>query len=337
MVVKTARLLVCGLALSAFTRAATAEPAKLIFTSLSPGGSANSVFFGAWAKKVNAASHGTLNIEVRDGESLANFGNVYERVTNDVVQIGWIIHGIVGNKFPLSDVASLPFLVDDNVGCSVAMWRLYKSGMLDAEYREVVPLWFGCLSTTYLHFAKKPPTTDNLEGLKMRVNNKITGEVIKLMGGTPISLPGGEMYQALQRGTIDGVATAWSAFDPYKLSEVTSFHLEVPMGTTPSMQFMARKKFDALPKAARDAIMENAGEAGSRMMGAYIAGKAKEARDAVAADPAKHTLVKLSSVQLEAWEKRTAPITAEWIKGHPARDKVLVAFKNYYKEVVAGH
>jgi TRAP-type C4-dicarboxylate transport system substrate-binding protein len=326
-----------ALAVAGFAHAAAADEIKLVFASQSPGGGPNSIFFNEWAKRVSDQSKGALRVEVRDGETLANFGNVYERVTNDVIQIGWIIHGIVGNKFPLSDVLSLPFIVDDNVACSAAFWRLYKSGLLDAEYRDIQPLWFGCLSTTYLHWAKDPKTTDNLNGLKFRVNNKVAGQVVQLMGGTPISLAGGEMYEALQRGTVDGVTTSWAGFEPYKLIEVTSFHLEVPIGTTPSMHFMSRKKFDSLPQAARDVLMANAGEARSREMGTYIEGSAKRARDAVIAAPDKHKLVKLTPEQLASWKARVASVTENWIKERPGGEKVVEAFTKYYSDALAGH
>ncbi len=223
--------------------AATAQT-RLIFASQSPAGTPNTVFYSNWANRVNEQSNGKLKIEVRDGETLANFITAYDRVNDDVVQIGWIIHSLVGNRFPLSDVSSLPFLGDNNVGCSVASWRLYKSGLLDNEYKDIVPIWFGCLTTTYLHWAKEPKQTDDLGGAKFRVNGKIPAQAVQLLGGTPISMTGGEMYEALQRGIVDGVATSWAGFEPYKLAEVTTYHLEVPISGTPSMHFMSRKKFE---------------------------------------------------------------------------------------------
>ena len=172
------------------------------------------------------------------------FITAYDRVSDDVVQIGWIIHALVGNRFPLSDVSGLPFLAEDNVACSAASWRLYQSGLLDAEYKDIVPIWFGCLTTNYLHWAKPPKQVDDLAGAKFRVPSKIAAQAIQLLGGTPISMTGGEMYEALQRGTVDGVVTSWAGFEPYKLAEVTTYHLEVPIAGISSMHFMSRKKFE---------------------------------------------------------------------------------------------
>ena len=49
---------------------------KLILVTVSPAGGDNSMHYAAWGKKVTAESQGTLDIDVRDGTALANFGNV---------------------------------------------------------------------------------------------------------------------------------------------------------------------------------------------------------------------------------------------------------------------
>src|SRR5262245_4926958 len=139
-------------AIAATLQAASAQETRLFLTSLSPAGSPNSQFFNAWAKRVSDASQGTLRVEVRDGVTLANFSNSYDRTMDDVVQIGWVQHSFVAGKFPLSEITTLPFVSDDNVGCSAALWRLYKSGVIDVEYKEAVPIWFGCLGQSGLHF-----------------------------------------------------------------------------------------------------------------------------------------------------------------------------------------
>src|SRR3954465_4992563 len=135
-------------------QAASAQETRLIFTSLSPGGSPNSVFFNSWAQRVSDQSGGALKVEVRDGVTLANFANSYDRVMADVVQIGWVQPAFVAGKFPLSEITNLPFMTDDDVSCSMALWRYYKSPAMEAELKNVVPVWASCLSQTGLHFSK---------------------------------------------------------------------------------------------------------------------------------------------------------------------------------------
>src|SRR5262245_38954265 len=86
---------------------------NIIVTSMAPAGSPFSTdFFRPWADKIAADAKGTLALDVRDGFAVANFGNVYDRVMNDVVQIGWGMQGLIGGQFPLTEVATFPFEAD---------------------------------------------------------------------------------------------------------------------------------------------------------------------------------------------------------------------------------
>jgi TRAP-type C4-dicarboxylate transport system substrate-binding protein len=322
-------------ALIGFAMSAPAQETRLLLTSLSPAGSPNSAFFNDWANRVGDQSKGALKVEVRDGTTLANFSNSYDRVLSDVVQIGWAQHAFVAGKFPLSEVPGLPFLVDDNVTCSVALWRLYRTGLLEGEYKETVPVWFGCLGQQGLHFAKPPRSVDDLGGLKFRVAGKVPSRLIELMGGTPISMPAENMYEALQRGTLDGLVTSWAAFEPYKLHEVSTYHVEAAVGTSPSMFFMARKKFDSLSAEGRRALEANSGEGPSRAFGTHIANQASRARGPVAASD-KHKLVQLTAQQRAAWEGKASPILEDWAKERAGGDKVIAAFRTIYAEAKAG-
>ena len=55
-------------------------------------------------------------------------------------------------------------------------------------------------------FKRKMETLDDFKGLRMRMPG-LGGEVLKELGATSVLLPGGEIYQALQSGSID--ATEW--------------------------------------------------------------------------------------------------------------------------------
>ena len=55
-------------------------------------------------------------------------------------------------------------------------------------------------------FNKKIESLEDLKGLKMRIPG-MGGEVLKRLGGVPVTIPGGELFTALQTGAID--ATEW--------------------------------------------------------------------------------------------------------------------------------
>ena len=323
-------------ALSFGVQAASAQETRLLFTSLSPAGSPNSQFFNSWAQRVNDQSGGALKIDVRDGTALANFGNSYDRVLSDVVQIGWVQPAFIAGKFPLSEVTNLPFMTDDDINCSLALWRYYKSPVMAAELQDVVPIWASCLAQSGLHFAKAPRSDTELNGLKMRVAGKVPSQIVERMGGTPVSMTAESIYEALQRGTIDGMVTSWAAFEPYKFAEVAFYHVEVPIGSNPSMFMMSRKKYESLPPAARKALDDNSGEAIVREAAKHFAAQAARARAAVAQLP-NHKIVTPPPAQLAALKEKLNPIVLDWAKERPGADKAVETFRQIYAQVKAGH
>ena len=108
-------------------------------------------------------------------------------------------------------------------------------------------------------FRKEIKTPDDLKGLKMRIAG-IAGTVMQKLGVVPQQIPGGDIYPALERGTID--ATEWVG--PYD-DEKLGFNKVAPFYYYPgwweggaTIHFWFNKdKFAALPKAYR-AIAEAA-------------------------------------------------------------------------------
>lgn len=302
---------------------------RLTMTSLSPAKTPNSKYFNAWAARVNKDSGGTIRIVVRDGTTLANFRNSYDRTMTDAVQIGWAIHGLVAGKFPKTAVSGLPFMSNDNARCSATLWKLYKSGLVDNEYKDVVPIMFACLGSAGLHFNRAPPSNSDLSGLKIRVNGKVPSELVRLLGGASISLPGSAMYEALQRRTIDGIVTSWSAFAPYKLQEVTNYHIEVPVGASSSMFFMSKKKFDALPDKAKKALLANGGQKQSSELGKFFDGQGDGIRKALAKS-GKQKIVTPTPAEEKVWRDKVTGLLTAWAKGIEGGNKLIETYRSLY-------
>ena len=97
----------------------------------------------------------------------------------------------------------------------------------------------------------------DLKGLKLRIGG-FGGKVLERMGGVPQNIPGGEIYQALEKGTID--AAEWvGPYDDQKLG----FNKVAPYYYYPGWWeggpqldfFINQKAFDAL-SAENKAIVE---------------------------------------------------------------------------------
>jgi TRAP-type C4-dicarboxylate transport system substrate-binding protein len=122
---------------------AGADETRLAFTTISlPGATISDKLCHPWAERVNAAGQGLVQIDVRDGFTLASSTNYYDRLLNNVMQISFGSLNYLAGKFQLSQVMASPFLMSSAEQESEVFWRLYNSGLLDSEFDQIVPLLF---------------------------------------------------------------------------------------------------------------------------------------------------------------------------------------------------
>src|SRR5215813_3995591 len=119
--------IVLGAALAAVSATPlAAEPITLKLNSPAPPWSyVNKEVLGPWAEAVTAASEGTLQVQTFFGGTLGNFANTYDRVVDQVADVGFILFAFASGKFKQQDVAALPFEAETSVEASIALWNLY--------------------------------------------------------------------------------------------------------------------------------------------------------------------------------------------------------------------
>lgn len=292
--------------------------------------------FIPWAKKVSAESGGAIKVEVKAGRTLVSPFNVYERVQADVAQIGWGVQSFMKGRFRRSGVAGLPFEANTAEEASVALWRLYAKGITAVEYKEVRPLAIIVFPPSSLHAKNKPiKSLADIKGLKIAVGDRLGAQVVKRLGAAPISLRLPEMYQGLNRGTVEGVHMVWTAFMPFKLFEVTKHHYDLPLGAGSAMVFMSAKGYDALPAAGRKAIDANSGEAFSHSFGKFWDRVGRGGRAAVSKMPG-HSFAAMPSAEVAKWRASMQPVVEGWKKSIPDGVRVVEAFRAELASIRAG-
>ena len=161
------------------------------------------------ADLIEAASNGRLKIKIYGGGELVPAFEVFDAVSRGTVEMG---HD--ASYYHKGKVAAAQFFTAIPFGLNAAElagWFHYGGGLeLWRELYEpfnIVP--FPCGNTGVQMggwFNREINTVEDLKGLKMRIPG-LGGEVIKRAGGTPITMPGSEIFTSLQTGAID--ATEW--------------------------------------------------------------------------------------------------------------------------------
>jgi TRAP-type C4-dicarboxylate transport system substrate-binding protein len=332
--VRYALSVVCALATLLASRAAPADELKLIMTTIAqPTSPVGQQTYHDWANRINAQGKGVVQIDVRDGFALASSTNFYDRLLSDVMQISFGSLNYLAGKFKLSEVIALPFVMKSAEQESVVFWRLYKTGMLDSEFDQIVPLFMQAFPPVSMHLVKAPTKPlDDISGLKFIASGKIPTEVVQRLGGSPLSIGLTESYTALQRGTADGIDFPMAALNDFKLDEVTHYHIDAAFGGGPGGVWMAKAKFDALPDNVKKILMDNSGEGWSRRAGQILDNLGNEERDRLSHRP-DQTVVSLSAEQNKKWGAALAQIAEEWGKTDDAHRQVLAKVRELAAQV----
>ena len=164
----------------------------------------------AFADKVEFLTEGRLKIEVFPAGTLGSGLKVTETVVNGVAEAG---HTWMGYEWGQDTTTVVFGGFSGSMDSERMLHWLYEGGgaEMQREYRmekfSVVSMpLFIRTAEAFLHSRKPVKSMADLQGLKLRTAGAWL-DISKDMGAAPVTMPGGEVYTALERGAID--ATEW--------------------------------------------------------------------------------------------------------------------------------
>ena len=152
-------------------------------------------------------------------------------------------------------------LVADAIDADVEKRR--SSGVwdfIDAYYQKHNNLKLVALSASssqgYHIFLKEPLSADNdFKGRKIRGTQSYHG-VIRLLGGSPVVLPGGQIYSALEKGVVDGAAWPAAGMLSMKHFEVAKYRMRPTFGTSNLGFWVNLDKWKGLSRADQQVLLD---------------------------------------------------------------------------------
>jgi TRAP-type mannitol/chloroaromatic compound transport system substrate-binding protein len=224
-----------------------------------------------FSKTVRALSGGKFEVSIHAaGELMPPFG---------------VVDGIEKGTIDMAQTASYYFTGKDSIfafGCAVPFgltarqmdaWMEHGNGrkLLDEFYAKYNMLSMSAGNTTTQMggwYRKEIKSAADLKGLKMRLGGGLFGEAMARLGVVAQNMPAGEVYQALEKGTLD----ATEFVGPYD-DEKLGFNKVAPFYYYPGWWeggaelefFINTKAFEAL-SAENKAIVRAAGAVAARDM-----------------------------------------------------------------------
>jgi TRAP-type mannitol/chloroaromatic compound transport system substrate-binding protein len=171
-----------------------------------------------FAKAVSASTGGKFQISTHAaGELVPAFG-VVDAVQNGTLEAAHTApYYFFGKDETFALDCAIPFGMNAR---QMTAWMYEGNGMklLREFYQQYNIVNFPCGNTGAQMggwYRKEIKSSADLKGLKMRIGG-FAGKVLERMGGVPQNIPGGDIYPALEKGTID--AAEWvGPYDDEKL------------------------------------------------------------------------------------------------------------------------
>lgn len=212
-------------------------------------------------KYVEEGSDGRITVEVLGSGSMGGEREILESVTMGNIEGGMAMSSLFTTYLPDWNVFDLPFVFKDRADWATKvdgeMGKLLadETASIHVKILSYFDGGFRVISNT-----KRPiKTMDDFKGMKNRVGEStLMIDTHKALGDNPVPMSFGEIYTALQQGTIDGVDTSVIYVQDGNFQEVTKYCTLTNHTALQMVTFINQDFFDSLPEDLQQVVLDAA-------------------------------------------------------------------------------
>jgi len=276
-------------------------------------------------EEVKKRSGGQMGYTMYAGAALGKGPEHFDIVAKGLSDMGYFTATWTAGRFPLTDVLSLAVWVD---GKDVAadIGNAVYNRILKDEFKSVKVLELnGCIQSFI--WTKKPVSKmADLKGMKLRSPGGHQTNYIKSLGAEPVFMPLGDVYLAMETGTVDGIVTCPPLILAFKLHEVAKHATVLTFGCVSEgtvMNMNTWNKLTADQKKIVDAVCTNP----FKTTGGLTRDDYKVIMEEVTKAGVK--MIDLPKPEAETWYEKFREVTRKWVadlegKGLPAKKTVAI-------------
>jgi len=274
-------------------------------------------------EELKRRSKDRLSYTMFAGGALGKGPEHFDIVANGLSDMGYFTATWTPGRFPLTDVLSLAAWVDGKDIATEIGNAMYKR-ILHQEFPGLKMVELnGCIQA-FLWTKKPVRILEDIKGLKVRSPGGHQTHYIKALGAEPVFIPLGDVYLAMETGTIDGIVTCPPLVLSFKLYEVAKFGLITTFGCVSEGVIMNNESWKKIPgdlKPVFDEVCHNPFQTTGGLNRDIYKKMMKEITDK------KVELYSLPANEAERWYERFREVTRRWVadleaKKLPAKEVV---------------
>lgn len=218
----------------------------------------------AFAKDVNDATGGKLQITVHAGASLFKAPEIKRAVQTGQAQIGEVLLSLHENEDPVFGLDVVPFLAT-SFDEAKKLWAASKPAIEKKLASQGLVLLYSVPWPPQGIYAKKELNSlDDMKGLKWRAYNVGTSRIADIVGAQPVTVQAAELPQALATGVVNAFMTSGATGYDSKAWETMSHFYDTQAWIPKNVVFANKAALDALDAPTRAAVLKAAAAAEER-------------------------------------------------------------------------
>lgn len=267
-----------------------------------------------FAERVADLSDGRIAIEVHHSGVLGGGRVVMEQLQIGATEFTRTGHAVLTGVVPEVNIFGLPYLFKDvNHMHEMLEGELGKYLEEKLEKEGLIVLgWFdyGARSIIAKEPVRKP---EDLIGKRIRVQESpLDIKSFQVLGASPVPLPWGDQYPALDSGVIDATENAPDTIYDGRFHEVAKFYSLTEHFIQPTPLYMSKIVYDDLPADLQAAVRQ----AGKDAVGFIKENQPKRVEEGIRLIEAGGATI-IRDIDKEAFRSKTRPVYDEFLRDFP--------------------
>ena len=282
-------------------RPASAQTAELKVSHFLPPNHTIQKALVMWSDDLEKQSAGRLKLRIYPAGQLGGGPNrQFDAARNGVVDMAFSLHGATPGRYPITELASLPFAAPSAGNKSTVTSRRLSElapEYLAKEHEGLRILWMAVTPPLMFHSKTPIRTIADFKGKRIRYAGVQFKNIIDSLGAVPLLVPPQETQDGLAKGIIDAATFPYEGAASFDIATVAKYTLEPGVSAATFALVMNPAKYASLPDDLKVLIDKTTGPEAAGKFGAMWDEAENEGKSSMLAKGTQVTV--LANDQLE--------------------------------------
>lgn len=189
-----------------------------------------------FAEEISKSTDGEMTFQFFWSGSLGAGNEIVHLIRDGAIEYGVSAPAYYASEMPVSGLTNgTPFIFSEAATAMKLQDELSRNNphfLAEYERMGVFPILQHGLTASHLMCTKPVANAADMDGLRVRSFGAYLPVALEALGAVPVTMSTSDMYEGLQRGTIDCVSVSYATAAVYKLHEVAQHWTDVNFGAS---------------------------------------------------------------------------------------------------------